>query len=82
MNLTAYRGVQAIYIDDIGESIPVNTEHGIYYSKTNDKFYRFVEHINKYRQMTESKNYSHMRINYKCNNKTYHINSTKFRQNL
>lgn len=82
MNKTAYRGKQAIYINNIGESIAVNAEHGIYYSKTFDKFYRLIEHTGKYRQLTESKHYAHMRIGYACNKKKYNINTTKFREEL
>ena len=82
MNKTAYRGKQAIYLDDIGDSIAVNAEHGVYYSKTNDKFYRFVEHIGKYRQLTEYKNHASMRIDYGYNKKKYDINCTKFRKEL
>ena len=80
MNKTAYNGKQAIYIDDIGDSIPVNVEHGIYYSKTNDKFYRFVDHIGKYRLLTEGKHHAHMRISYAYNKKNYNINCTIFRE--
>ena len=82
MNLSAYGGKQAVYIDDIGESIPVNAEHGIYYSKTFDKFYRLVEHVEKYRQLHECKNHAHMKIGYAYNKKIYRINCTKFREGL
>ena len=58
MNLTVYKGKQAIYLEDIGENIPVNAEHNVYYSKTLDKFFRLVEHIGKFRQMTEGKNHA------------------------
>ena len=82
MNLTAYNGKQAIYLDDIGENIPVNAEHNVYYSKTNDNFYRFVDHIGKYRLLAEGKNHAHMRISYAFNKKNYDINTTKFRQSM
>ena len=82
MNKTTYNGKQAIYLDNIGENIPVNTEHGIYYSKTLDKFFRYIEHTNNYRQFTESKNHTSMQITYRYNNKTYNFNTTKFRQHL
>ena len=83
LNRSIYNGKQAIYIDDIGDSIPVNAEHNVYYSKTLDKFFRFVEHVNKFRQMTECKTKGIcMRIDYKYNNKTYYINTTKFRQSI
>lgn len=82
MNRSYYRDVQAIYLDGIGENIPVNAEHGVYYSKTFDKFYRLVDHIGKFRQLTESKNYSHMKIGYSYNNKKYNVNTTKFRQSM
>lgn len=82
MNRSAYRGKQAIYLDDIGDSISVNTEHNVYYSKTLDKFFRFVEHIGKYRQLTESKYHAHMQITYGYNKKNYNINTTKFREAL
>ena len=82
MNLSIYGGKQAIYLDDIGENIPVNAEHNVYYSKTNDNFYRFVDHIGKYRLLTEGKHHAHMRISYAYNKKKYNVNCTKFREEL
>ena len=82
MNKTAYSNVKAIYIDDIGENIPVNVEHGVYYSKTFDKFYRLITHTNKYRQLTEGKNHASMQIGYNYNKKHYSFNTTKFRQSM
>ena len=82
MNRSYYRCVQAIYLDDIRDSIAVNAEHGVYYSKTNDKFYRFVDHIGKYRQLTESKHGICMQITYAYNKKNYNVNTTKFRQSM
>ena len=82
MNRLSYRSKQAIYLDDISESIVVNEEHGIYYSKTNDKFYRFVEHVHKYRELTEYNNHISMRIQYHYNKKRYNINTTRFREQL
>ena len=82
MNKTSYGGRQAVYLDDIGESIVVNEEHGIYYSKTFDKFYRFVEHTRKYRQISECKNGVCMQIGYRYNKKIYHVNCTRFREQL
>ena len=80
MNRSYYGSKQVEYIDNIGELIPVNAEHGVYYSKKFDKFYRFVEHIGKFRQMTEGKHHGYMRIAYKYNNKYYNINCSKFRE--
>ena len=82
MNRSYYGGKQVEYIDDIGENIPVNAEHGVYYSKTFDKFYRFVNHIGKFRQMTEGKHHGYMQIGYKYNKKSYNINCSKFRKEL
>lgn len=82
LNRSVYGGKQAVYLDNIGESIPVNVEHGVYYSKTFDKFYRLVEHTGKYRQLTETKIAAHMQIDYKYNKKSHHINCTKFREQL
>ena len=77
-----YKGKQVIYLDDIGDSITVNAEHEVYYSKTLDKFYRLITHTNQYRQLTECKNHASMRICYNYNNKHYNINTTKFRESL
>ena len=82
LNRSMYFGKQAIYIDDIEESVAVNEEHGIYYSKAFDKFYRFVEHVGKYRELKESKEYMCFRTSYSYNRKIYHINCTKFREGL
>lgn len=80
MNKTVYNGKQAVYIDNIGESISVNNEHGIYYSKTYDSFYRYINHAKNYRQLHEYKDGLCMWTLYKHNKKSYNINCTKFRQ--
>lgn len=69
------------FTSDIGESIPVNETHGIYYSKTFDKFYRLIDQASTYREMREYKHHAHYRIQYDYDKTTYCINTTKFRAN-
>lgn len=83
LNRGSFNGINFNFEIDIGEKIIVDEANQIYYSKTNDKFYRFIPHTNMYREMYErfySKNC--YRIKYGNNGKIFEFNATKFRKNL
>ena len=83
LNRSGRKGIKYTFLDDIGDKVVVDEVNQIYYSKTNDKFYRFIPHTNMFREMFEG-------LNGKCNymyygdneGKTIAINTTKFRENL
>ena len=84
LNRSGLKGIKYTFLDDIGDKVVVDEVNNIYYSKTNDKFYRFIHHTNMYREMYErfySKNC--YRIKYGNNQgKMIDFNATKFRKNL
>ena len=65
------------YLPDV---ITINDEHGIFYCKQYDKFYRRILN-NEYRELHEHeyKREKSIRIQWRYKNKTYNFNCTKFR---
>ena len=83
LNRGSFNGIKCKFEIDIGEKIIVDEINNIYYSKTNNKFYRYIHHTNMYREMCEVLHGKSYRINYINNEgKTLHFNVTKFRNNL
>ena len=79
----SWNGKAFNFVEDIGKSlIIINEEAGIFYSLDYDKFYMFIEHTNKYKELHEHLDNGYSRIRYKYNNKLYSISPTKFRKNL
>ena len=70
------------FVDNIGNSLIINDEAQIYYSLELDKFYMFIEHTNKYRELHECFNNGYPCIYYRYKNKTHVISINKFRKNL
>ena len=79
---SAKNGKKFNFVDNIGRSLTINEEAGIYYSLEFDKFYMFIEHTNKYKELHECLNNGYHFIYYKYNNKSYRFNTTNFRKNL
>ena len=81
-NRSSMNGKEFNFVSDIGKSLVINDEAQIYYSLELDKFYMFIEHTNKYRELHECLNKGYPCIYYKYNNKSYEFSTTKFRKNL
>lgn len=81
-NQSSMNGKKFNYVDDIGRSLIINDEAQIYYSLELDKFFMFIEHTNKYRELHEFLNNGIPYIKYRCNNKQHNLNVNKFRKNL
>lgn len=79
----SWNGVEFNYIDDIGEKLVINEEAQIYYSLDLDKFYMYIQHTNKYKELhvylNNGKNPS---IRYQYNNKQYQFSINKFKKSL
>lgn len=82
LNRSGREGIKYTFLDDIGDNVVVDETNNIYYSKTNDKFYRFIPHTNMYREMYERLRGKCNYIYYRCNGKIFEFNATKFRKNL
>ena len=71
------------FVDDIGKSLVINSEAGIYYSLEKDHFYMFIEHTNKFKELhIHFNNGKNPCIRYKFNNKYYLLSIDKFKKNL
>ena len=81
-NRSSMNGKLFNFVDNIGRSLIINKEAGIYYSLEYDKFYMFINQTKKYKELHEHIHHGCPVINYKYNNKNYEINTIKFRNNL
>ena len=70
------------YVDNIGKSLIINKEAGIFYSLDLDKFYMFIEHTNKFKELHENIYGGYPCITYCYNNKDHMFRTTKFRKNI
>lgn len=81
-NQSSKNGKLFNFVDNIGRSLIINEEAGIYYSLEYDKFYMFINHTNKYKELRECICNGYPYISYKYNNKSHNFSTTKFRKNL
>ena len=70
------------FVDNIGNSLIINDEAQIYYSLELDKFYMFIEHTNKYKELHDFLNNGYPWIQYYYNNKRHYFNVNKFKKSL
>lgn len=82
-NMSSKNGVKFNYIDDIGKSLIINEEAQIYYSLELDKFYMFIVHTNKYRELNVFLNHGkNPSIRYCYNNKHHTFSINKFKKSI
>ena len=78
LNRTKTKSVTYNFVNELIDMVFVNELHKIYYSPSNDKFYRDLGvHM---REMYERKIHAHYRIQYRFEGKQYQINVTKWRK--
>lgn len=75
-------GTEFNFVEDIGQSLIINEEAGIFYSLELDKFYMFISHTNKFKELHENMNRGRPYIRYSYNNKQYMFSTTKIRKNI
>ena len=80
INRSQHNGKSFDYQSELPDKITINYEHGIYFCKTFDKFYRKVAD-NQFRELHESidKRCNSTRIRWKLNNKLYNFTTSNFR---
>lgn len=81
-NQSSMNGNKFNFVDNIGNALVINDEAGIYYSLDLDKFFMFIEHTNKYKELHENISGGYPCIHYSYNNKDHMFKTTKFRKNL
>ena len=81
-NTSRSRTKQFNFIENIGKSLVINEDAGIYYSLELDKFYMFINHTNKFKEVHECICNGYPCIKYSYNNKMHGFRTTNFRKNL
>lgn len=81
-NQSSMNGKDFNFVDNIGNALVINKEAGIYYSLELDKFFMFISHTNKFKELHENIYGGYPCITYCCNNKKHMFKTTKFRRNL
>lgn len=81
-NRSSMNGNKFNFVDDIGHSLIINKDAEIYYSLDYDKFFMFINHTNKFKELHECISGGYPCITYCCNNKQHMFKTTKFRKNL
>ena len=79
----SWDGKEFNFVDDIRKSLVINADAGIYYSVDYDKFFMYIQHINKYKELhlyLDKGKYPC--IHYKYNNKQYKFSINKFKKSL
>ena len=75
-------GKEFNFVDNIGKSLVINSEAGIYYSLETDHFYMYISHTNKYKELHECICNGCPCIRYYYNNKQHNFSANKIRKNL
>lgn len=81
-NRSSMNEVEFNYFDNIGKSLIINTDAGIYYSLETDHFYMYIEHTNKFKELHECLCNGYPCIRYRYNNKQHTFSINKFKKNL
>ena len=82
-NRSSHKGKEFNYVNDIGNSLVINKDAGIYYSLDLDRFYMHINQTNKYKELHVCLNHGkNPCIRYKYNNKSYELSTSYFRKNL
>ena len=82
-NQSSMNGEKFNFVDNIGKSLVINSEAGIYYSLETDHFYMLINQTNKYKELhIYLNNGKNPYIVYNYNNKQHKFSVNKFRKNL
>ena len=82
-NKSTYKDKEFNFVDDIKKSLVINEDAGIYYSVDYDKFFMFIEHTKKFKELHVFLNHGkNPSIRYQYNNKCYMFSIDKFKKSL
>ena len=82
-NKSSHNGKEFNYVDNIGNYIVINEEAGIFYSLDRNKFYMYINHTNKYKELHIHLDHGkYPCIQYQYNNKQHFLNIDKFKKSL
>ena len=75
-------GTEFNFVDDIGNALVIDEEAQIYYSLDYDKFYMYIQHTNKYKELHVCLNKGLPYIQYQYNKKHHYLNIDKFKKSI
>ena len=81
-NMSSQKGKEFNFVDDIGNALIINEEAQIYYSLDLDKFFMYINHTNKFKELHVCFNKGIPSILYRYNNKQYLFSINKFKKSL
>lgn len=81
-NSSSMNGKKFNFVDNIGKSLVINEEAGIFYSLELDRFFMFIEHTNKYKELHEQLHNGNPYVYYCYKNKLHNFSINKFKKNL
>ena len=81
-NKSSQKGKEFNYVDNIGNYLVINKEAQIYFSLDLDKFYMYINHTGKYKELHMCFKNGLPYIRYRYNNKQYQFSINKFKKSL
>lgn len=75
-------GIIFNFVDNIGKSLVINEDAGIFYSLDLDKFFMQIKQSDKFKELHEYLHHGYPCIQYCYNNKKHMFRTTNFRKNL
>ena len=81
-NMSSQKGKEFNFVDDIGKTLVINSEAQIYYSLDLDKFFMYINHTNKFKELHVCFHKGIPCIQYNYNNKQYLFSINKFKKSL
>ena len=81
-NKYSHNGKKFNFVDNIGKSLIINKDAKIYYSLEYDKFFMYINHTNKYKELHVCLDRGYPYIQYSYNNKHHKFSINKFKKNL
>lgn len=76
-------GKEFNYVNDIGKSLVINEEAQIYYSLEMDKFYMYIQHTKRYKELHIILDHGkYPCIKYCYNNKKHNLSIDKFKKSI
>ena len=81
-NQYSMNGKEFNFVSDIGKSLVINEEAGIYYSLNLDRFFMYINHTNKFKELHEYLNNGYPYICYSYKNKQHKFSINKFKKSL
>ena len=71
------------FVDNIGKSLVINEDAGIYYSLELDKFYMYIQHTKQFKELHVFLNHGkNPSIRYSYNNKKHMFSINKFKKSI